>query len=41
MKRKVWKLMDRPEGLNFEDALSLVEEELVLQLIIKYLLKRK
>ena len=29
MKRKVWKLMNRPEGLNFEDALSLVEEELV------------
>ena len=28
MKRKVWKLMDRPEGLNFEEALSLVEEDL-------------
>ena len=28
MKRKVWKLVDRPEGLNFEDALSLVEEDI-------------
>ena len=28
MKRKVWKLINRPEGLNFEDALSLVDEEL-------------
>ena len=28
MKRKVWKLIDRPEGIEFDDALSLVEEEL-------------
>ena len=28
MKRKVWKLIGRPEGIEFDDALSLVEEEL-------------
>ena len=28
MKRNVWKLIGRPEGTNFESALSLVEEEL-------------
>ena len=28
MKRKVWKLIGRPEGTNFESALSLVDEDL-------------
>ena len=28
MKRKVLKLIGRPEGIEFDDALSLVEEEL-------------
>jgi NADPH-dependent curcumin reductase CurA len=28
MKRKVWKLIGRPEGTNFESALSLVHEDL-------------
>jgi hypothetical protein len=28
MKRKVWKLMKRPEGMDFEDALSLIEEDI-------------
>ena len=28
MKRNVWKLKKRPEGINFEDALSLIEEDI-------------
>ena len=28
MKRNVWKLMKRPEGMDFEDALSLIEEDI-------------
>ena len=34
-------LMNRPEGLNFEDALSLVEEELVSPTDNKILIKTK
>ena len=41
MKRRVWKLMNRPEGLNFEDALSLVEEELAPPTDNKILIKTK
>ena len=41
MKRKVWKLMNRPEGLNFEDSLSLVEEELAPPTDNKILIKTK
>ena len=41
MKRKVWKLMDRPEGLNFEEALSLVEEDLESPSNNKMLIKTK
>ena len=41
MKRKVWKLMDRPEGLNFEEALSLVEEGLESPSNNKMLIKTK
>ena len=40
MQRKVWKLMNRPEGLNFEDALSLVEEELAPPTDNKILIKK-
>ena len=28
MKRNVWKLIARPDGINFEEALELVEEEI-------------
>ena len=41
MKRKVWKLINRPEGLNFEDALSLVDEELPALSDNKILVKTK
>lgn len=41
MKRKVWKLVDRPEGLNFEDALSLVEEDIDSPNDNKILIKTK
>ena len=41
MKRKVWKLINRPEGLNFEDALSLVDEELPALSDNKILIKTK
>ena len=41
MKRKVWKLMDRPEGLNFEEALALVEEDLESPSNNKMLIKTK
>ena len=41
MKRKVWKLVDRPEGLNFEDALSLVEEDIDTPNDNKILIKTK
>lgn len=29
MKRRVWKLIGRPEGTNFESALSLIDEDLL------------
>ena len=41
MKRKVWKLVGRPEGLNFEDALSLVEEDISSPTDNKILIKTK
>ena len=41
MKRKVWKLINRPEGLNFEEALSLVEEDLESPSNNKMLIKTK
>ena len=28
MKRNVWKLIARPDGINFEEALELVEEDI-------------
>ena len=28
MKRSVWKLQKRPEGMDFENALSLIEEDI-------------
>ena len=41
MKRRVWKLVNRPEGINFDDALSLIEEEIDSPKDNKILIKTK
>lgn len=41
MKRRVWKLVDRPEGINFDEALSLVEEDIDSPKDNKILIKTK
>ena len=41
MKRKVWKLVNRPEGINFDEALSLVEEDIASPKDNKILIKTK
>ena len=41
MKRRVWKLVNRPEGINFDDALSLIEEDIDSPKDNKILIKTK
>ena len=41
MKRRVWKLVNRPEGINFDEALSLVEEDIDSPKDNKILIKTK
>ena len=41
MKRRVWKLVNRPEGINFDEALSLVEEDIASPKDNKILIKTK